>query len=214
MVLTSQNATQSSSKLDPQHSESIAKPYVNLLIMHFRLLKSLGNFVDQVDISLDVNTTNNQTVFALKTYALQVQDIVNDDFQGQTFRVDLGTVEDTKLIERRIEQSNLVTVDGFDNQTNATASVTIPEDILDEYNADSCSNLSTNVTNTTPRRLSYSVFLSDVLFQSVDQSHLRVGSIIMAARLKCSENKTLNMPIKTTFQTDKNVSESAMLIIL
>ena len=95
------------------------------------------------------------------------------------------------------EQDNEGIVNGF---ADSTASLQLPEDLLDM-----CSSTGSNVTSTVPQssRLSYSVFKSDILFQNLNQSHLGIGSIIIAAQLKC--NGTLNSSIKTTFQTDRMV---------
>ena len=51
------------------------------------------------------------------------------------------------------------------------------------------------------------MFKSDILFQNVNQRQLNlsIGSIIVAARLKCADNVTLNMSVKSTFQIDRRV---------
>lgn len=160
--------------------------------------------MDQVELG---NMSNNQTVFAFKTYALQVQDRPDSsEYKAQTFKVDLGTVEEATQLQMRIKENELMTVDGFENGTNTTASIHIPEDLLGSYaDLDSCSNLTTNSYPVFTQRLSYSLFLSDVLFQNINQSHMKIGSVIVAARLKCANNLTLNTPIKTTFQINREV---------
>ena len=171
--------------------------------MHvFRLLESLQNFLDRVEIK---NGTANTTVFAFKAFALQVQALDPEEYQGQTFSVNLGSVEDTVILEQKIEQENLITSDMvMDAVTGATASIQLPEDVLN--NLDFC-NLTSSV-----QRLSYSVFLSDTLFQNVNQNHLKIGSITVAARLKCADNTTLNTSIQTTFQINRKVAKLFIVI--
>ena len=149
-----------------------------------------------------MNGTANKTIFALKAFALQIQTFDPEEYQGQTFSVDLGSVEEAVQLKQKIEQDNLITSDMVMNAvTDATASIQLPENLLE--NLDSGNLTSTNITS---QRLSYSVFLSDTLFQNVNQSHLKIGSIIVAARLKDTGNATLNTPIQTTFQTNRKVS--------
>lgn len=145
-----------------------------------------------------MNGSTNQTVFAFKAFALYVQTLDPTEYQGQTFSVDLGSVEETLKLEQKIEQENLITSDMvMDAVTGATASIQLPENILE--NLDFC-NLTSSV-----QRLSYSVYLSSALFQNVNQSHLKIGSIIVAARLKCVDNVTLNTSIQTIFQITRKV---------
>ena len=153
--------------------------------------------MDRVEIS---NDTSNQTVFAFKAFALQVQTLDPAEYQGQTFSIDLGSVEESMRLGQNIEERDLVTSDMvMDAVTGATASIQLPEDLLECFNSSVCNSTSTSF-NVTAHRLSYSVFLLDTLFQNVNQSHLKIGSIIVAARLRDTENITLNTPVQTTFQ--------------
>ena len=164
----------------------------------FRLLESLQSFLDRVEI---MNGSTNQTVFAFKAFALQVQTVDPAEYQGQTFSVDLGSVEETMKLEQKIDKHDLVASDMvMDAVTGATASIQLPENLLECFN--SC-NLTS--TNTTARRLSYSVFLLDTLFQNVNQSNLKIGSIIVAARLRDADNTTLSNSVQTTFQINPKV---------
>ena len=87
---------------------------------------------------------------------------------------------------------------------DTTASLQLPEDLLDSCNE---SDVNSNLVSATPQRLSYSVFKSDILFQNVNQRQLNlsIGSIIVAARLKCADNVTLNMSVKSSFQINRRV---------
>ena len=187
---------------------------------HFRLLDSLQNFLDKVEVEQDENSTTNssQTVFAFETFALQVQQLDPEEYKGQVFSVNLGSVEEATKDNQKIDQTALVTTElesaentnlehkmkiikrekATNTMAGTTASLQLPEDLL----LDLCSS---NSTSAVPQRLSYSVFKSDILFQNLNQSHLSIGSIIVAARLKCADNVTLNTSIKSTFQIDRMV---------
>ena len=185
-------------------------------------MESLQNFLDGVQVEQDENSTSNtnQTVFAFETFALQVQQLDPEEYKGQIFSVNLGSLEEARKDNQTIEQENLVTSE-LESATNlnhgtvndlrirnviadTTASLQLPEDLLDSCNE---SDVNSNLVSTTSQRLSYSVFKSDVLFQNVNQRQLNlsIGSIIVAARLKCVDNVTLNMSVKSTFQIDRRV---------
>ena len=152
-----------------------------------------------------MNSTKNQTVFAFKVFALQIQDLDPQEYQGQTFSIDLGSVEEAMKVEQRIEEGDLMTSETVMEAVSlaATASILLPQNLFESHN--SCSF--TSQTSATQKRLSYSVFLSDILFQNLNQSHLKIGSIIVAARLKCADNATLNTSVHSTFQVNREVRE-------
>ena len=162
-----------------------------------RLLDSLGNFLDMV--VLDENKT--EAVFGYEEYALQVQDIDPVDFTGQRFVVDLGSVEEA-LNSTRITKNDLNTTSLMSLVTNATASITIQKSLVNQTR-----HCRTEGLNSSQQRLSYSVFLSDILFQSFTLSQNKVanGSIIVSARLNCLESDVLDSPIQTTFRTHSQV---------
>ena len=133
-----------------------------------------------------------------------MQDLDPDSFQGQTFVVDLGPVEEAVNNTGVIDQDALMTANDYtaDNRSdtdslsedtdNSTASLRLSPLILEECPT---TNLSLR------HRLSYSVFLSDVLFLPENRSTNQVGSIVVAARLACLQtNKTvLTVPVRTSF---------------
>ena len=142
---------------------------------------------------------DNKTVFTFNTFAIKIQEIdTTNGFGGQSFSVNLGSVEDTTGINGTIPREDLVTSDSaMDVSTMSTASIQLPNNLFE-----SC-GLSDNQTRLL---ISYSVFLSDVLFQNETQIRdgLRVGSIILAPRLPCS--KTLITPITVSFRTNQMVA--------
>ena len=188
------------------------------LFYDFRLLESLQTFLDEVEVEPDENDTvnSNQTVFAFETFALQVLELDPEEYEGQIFSVNLGSLEEAREDNQTIELEALMTSElesttkfnthehnktgNVNAMSDTTASLQLPEDLLDL-----CSDINSNLTSAIPQRLSYSVFKSDILFQSLNQSHLRIGSIIIAARLKCADNVTLNTSIKSIFQIDRMV---------
>ena len=187
-----------------------------------RLLDSLQTFLDNLKVEFERsgNSTTNSTpaVFAFETFALQVQQLDPKEFKGQMFSVNLGSVEEARGDNRTIDQGALMTtelesimnlnhekdksdIEGVMNtMADPTASLLVPEDLLDL-----CSDVETNSTSAVPQRLSYSVFKSDVLFKNPNQSKFSIGSIIVAARLKCADNITRNTSIKSIFQINKTV---------
>ena len=184
--------------------------------LHIRLLGSLEDFLDKIEVEQDDNKTANvtQTVFTFETFALQVQQFDPGEYKGQIFSVNLGSLEEARKVNQTIGQGALVTSElepitqfsvkpELDNNAIAgtTALLRLPRDLLD-----SCSDTDSYFSLVTSQRLSYSVFKSDVLFQNPNQSHLSIGSIIVAARLKCGDNNmTLNSSIKSVFQIDEVV---------
>ncbi len=168
-----------------------------------------------MEVEENVNRTTNSTkskVFAFETFALQVQELDPEEYIGQIFNVNLGSLEKARKDNQTIQQAALVTSEldsakqddeGVANGlADSTASLQLPEDLLDL-----CSSMTSNSTSAVPQssRLSYSVFKSDILFQNLNQSHLSIGSIIIAVQLKCADNGTLNSSIKATFQIDRMV---------
>ena len=166
-----------------------------------------------------VNSTNNQTTLRFDTFAVQIQEIDPNDFNGQTFIVVLGSVEQAMNRSGDISQDSLRTIDGNGSQEsqsrrrrlaqedvqNSTAYVQIPSSILDECVSSNVSDLS---STTASQRLSYSVFARTVLFQPENTSISAVGSIVLAARIRCElANKTrLSVPIRSSFLTNEPVS--------
>ena len=74
------------------------------------MLKSLQNFLDKVEVENDNSTANSsQTVFAFETFALQIQQLDPEEYKGQTFSVNLGSVEEAKEDNKSIGQEALVT---------------------------------------------------------------------------------------------------------
>lgn len=105
-------------------------------------------------------------------------------------------MEDAANISGVIPPDDLVTSNNaMDVSAKVTASIQLPNDLF----------MSCGLSGA-ERRLSYSIFLSDVLFQNETQLSigLRVGSIVLAPRLRCS--KSLTTPITVSFRTNQTVT--------
>ena len=164
----------------------------------YRLLRSLSDFLDMVILS--ENKTDGKTVFGYERYALQVQQLNLLQFNGQMFTVDLGSFEEalntTRILEEDLNTSEIL----MSVLVNATTSVIVPSNFIDESEYAQILGV-----NSSHQRLSYSVFLSDILFQSVNQSQYNVGSIIVSVRFNILGNGTFKLPIQTTFRTHPQV---------
>ena len=180
-----------------------------------RLLTSLETFLDNLDLST-VNQTSgsNRTVLSFKTFALQVEEINPDTFNGQTFTIALGSFEQARKFSNVIDLSVLVTVDGVVDgelrKVNRNSTATLQ---LNPMLFRSCIGSDTNTSSpqAVRLRLSYSVFLTDSLFLPANRTLNKVGSIVVAVRTKCQlENDSEAMPpvsIQSSFDVpDMNIT--------
>ena len=159
--------------------------------MLYRVLESLERFLDEVDINT-LNTTENTTMFIYQTFSLQVQNIDPYSFEEQTLNVDLGSVEEAMNISGGINSGALITTMQF--LDNATAGIHISEELLKHC-----------TTGEGSQRLSYSVFLYDTFFQSKDP-FVRIGSLIIAARLKCNTSRMAPVGVNITLRSGNDVN--------
>ena len=196
----------------------------------YRILGSLETFLDNIDLSSSTQrTSDNLTVFSYDTFALQVKDIDTENFNGQAFLVVLGSVEQAMNISLSgIEEDSLITVDSVSDSTrvkraaddsgvdlitnvqeDTTASIQLPSTLFNELEncSDPDENVQFNITSVGNQRLSYSVFLNDVLFQPENRTRYKVGSIVVAARIRCAltGNTSLTLPVRTSFLTSEEV---------
>ena len=128
-----------------------------------------------VPITTNTNSTDNREIYALDNFAIQVQDVDRDSFVGETFSIDLGTVQEAISISE-IDQTRLITM--MNALADATASLQVPATIFD----------SNRQTGGPKQRLSYGLFLSDALFQTEEIASGRfvVGSLIITLNLNYS----------------------------
>lgn len=173
------------------------------MLIIFRILDSLETFQDRVIFS--ENNTVEKELFTFETFSLQLQKVHTETFQGQTFIIDLGTIEYiTNLSGTRIPNNSLTLYDMIvEPWKNATASVQLPMNLFDSFTT--CNE--TDMPESVSTRLSYSVFLSNVLFQTTGSNKSRLGSIIVSARANCKSTAILNTSILTTFTTNRLVRQ-------
>ena len=165
---------------------------------NYRILDNLAMFSDSLDLSTSSNDSG--VVFGFDTYALLLQDIHPDLFDGQTFSVNLGSVEDALQSESDLGDSLVTSEMVMDILVKSTASVYLPDSFLEKVEND------TNML-----RLSYSVFLTDVLFQSPNQSGFDIGSIIVSVRLTNAGVITSLNPMQVSFRTAKTVRSNVVV---
>ena len=157
----------------------------------------MATFLDRVEI----DSSWNATVYSYQTFALQIQNIDLSSFKGETFNVDLGSVERAMNNTGGIDDSALITVKNImESLNNATAAIYISEELL-EY----CFKKN----GSRAQRLSYSVFLFDTFFRSQNPTN-QPASLIIGARVTCSVNETLPMGVRATFRSRNNVRKTSI----
>ena len=150
-----------------------------------RILFSLENFVDQVQLS---NTSSTAT-FTQTAYAFQLNDIPDPNrFTGHEFSVNLGTAAEAKTTDPTMEIDPMA-LTTYLNET-ATAYIEVP---------------STFLQGQSKFRLAFFVFLEDGFFQNVGENvgeNVTIGSIILGVTLPVGFNYNLTMGFRYTKVTD------------
>ena len=184
--------------------------YYLLLTNFFRVLASLGSFLDKLDLTtVAQNATNNKTTFTFNTFAIQVQEIDPRTFNGQTFIVDLGSFEQVSTVSNvDIDVDALITINNDvlaeerseEDLTHLTTSLELKPSLFE-------GSRSSNSSSTTIQRVSYTVFLKDSLFLPENVSLNKVGSVIVAVRTSHQYNESiLGMPVRVNFSVNEMVS--------
>ena len=93
----------------------------------YRLLNSLTNFSNNLVIA---NTTS--VTFTQRTFALRVNDINTTTFQGETFSVNLGSVEEATGISSGIREEAIEINPGNTTYQNRTVSVQVLRSVFQE----------------------------------------------------------------------------------
>ena len=140
----------------------------------YRLLQSVRRFANTVPIP--ANSTNNTLAFPLDNFALLLRDVNPESFSGESFSVNLGSVEEAIRNSSGISEEVLVTM--MDPLPNATASVELPQSLFDGSTA-----------YASPwQRIVYSIFLSNSLFLTLDTNceNFAIGSIILGVDVNSS----------------------------
>ena len=155
--------------------------------MNYRLLSSLGDFTDKVNLS------NTSTILTRETYAILIEDIDTDSFIGETLTIDLGSVDKAFRQGDNIKESALNKEEGTNSSLNErfTATVRVPQSIFKD-------DASTEGDSLQKQRLSYSVFVQGSLFLNQNASQ---QSIIVGVRLSSTRKvETLQSSISVYLQ--------------
>ncbi len=163
---------------------------INSIFLYFSIIENLEFFSDLF------NAQHNSSTFSFNTFALQLEDICPQNFDGQYFVVNLGTIEDVLSNKEEIEPDNLKVSQVMELLLkNLTASVNIPKEFVKQLD---------NLEIKCNERISYFVFSTNILFQTKSKSS--IDSIIVSVRSRSIENATLNYPI-TTVMRKRNTSD-------
>ena len=96
---------------------------VNIIFLFsLRLLQSLADFSDSVSLPI----SSNAQTFTQKFYALRLTNVDTNSFEGETFSVNLGSVEEAQNSSTVIDEEALQVTQGSEENTEATASVQVP----------------------------------------------------------------------------------------
>ena len=131
--------------------------------------------------SIPIPENETTVVIPLSSFAVSVQEIEEESFEGVSFSALLGDTFEFNNKENQVfNEESLV----FEEIPQATASITIPNDLF-SGNTLTIPSLSLNessVTLTAPRRrIIHSVYLNDALFVRRNENGLKVGSIVISA---------------------------------
>lgn len=167
------------------------------LYFFHRILDSLTMLSDSLDLTATSNSSDGKLTFGFNNYAMQLQDIDPGAFNGQTFSVNLGSVEDALISDNGFNNSLKTSNVLVEVMNDSTAAIQLPENFIQSIEGN---NLTSNQL-----RLSFAVFLTDILFQSENDTKMKIGSIIVSTRLKLAEQLSLFSQITTTFRTNQDV---------
>ena len=160
-------------------------------------------------VALSNNSSEKYAIFGFEKYALHLQDIDLNRFRGQTLSVNLGPVLKAMKSDGAIEKESLKISELISVLENTTASVSIPEDFFNQNRIKAATNLTCNDTQ---MRLSYSLFLTDILFQSINQT---IASVILSVTLRCFTNDSLDAsPLKITLLTNSEILDVSTISII
>ena len=160
----------------------------------------ISSIIENLEIFSDLFNGTQDFKFSFNKFALQLEDVELHSFHGQSFLVNLGSVEEALkrgmaigFYNLKVSEAVLMTL------KNSTALVEIPEEILTEIYASG---------RKSQDRISYTVFLTDTLFQTEPKS--KVGSIILSVRVSSIGNATLTIPVIIQLRKLSNESIRAL----
>ena len=166
---------------------SIFMQYCGMLHFFYSILQSLEAFSENVDVNF---TDGDQPTFTRKNFAIQLQQIDISKFVGESFNVDLGTVEEATKKSGNIDPRALVSL--LSPLSNATGSLTVSNRVAERIDS--------NASNS--GRLGYSVFVSSSLFPT-ESVNTTVASVVLNLKLSgyTESNDTIDDLFNVTFLT-------------
>ena len=153
----------------------------------YSILQSLEAFSENVNVNF---TDGNRPTFTRENFALQLQQIDISIFAGESFNVDLGTVEKAMNNSENIDPQALVSL--LNPLSNATGSLIVSNRVS--------GRIDINASNSV--RLGYSVFVSSSLFPT-ESVNTTVASVILNLKLSgyTKSNATIDDLFNVTFLT-------------
>lgn len=124
-----------------------------------------------------IPTGQSTVTFPRKNFAISAEEIDSGNFSGITFSTNTRD---------NFDNGRIVTSAGTSVPDGSVASITLPPSLLDSSSDGS-------------RRLSFSTFGDDTLFQS--RSGVRVGGVVISATLHGSDVSGLQDPVSIRFET-------------
>lgn len=137
-----------------------------------------------------VNISANETImFTRNTFAIQVKSVKSDEYVGQVFNVDLGSIEQAMNLSKEIKEEDLKTL--MEALDNSTASISAAGPLLNQRAGCPVGG---------DRRIGYSVFRTTSLFPTNDSD--TVTSLIIGITVSCNMTQV----------TDDNATEVAITL--
>lgn len=139
----------------------------------YRILRSIQQLASS--FSIPENATNNSTIFSQNNFAILVQDIDQNRFQGQTFSAILGSADQAINSNEEIDPSDLIVMP--DPVPNATVSATLPPSVV----TDNCPAFD---------RIFYIVHVTNTLFLTPETNceDYTIGSIVITVGMNGCSN--------------------------
>ena len=165
------------------------------------MLNSLEQFVLTANHDSDLNGNNTVIKYAYQSYGIVLVNANTEEFHGQTFRVKLNKDNVTDVTNWSMmlnfgPKSDNLTVE------NSIVAIHLPQQSLNDCTA---------AMNT--QRVAFIVFHSDILFSSAGDNHKDIESVVIAARINCTLEKT-SAPITIIFNVSDQVSSMEISLFI
>lgn len=132
-------------------------------------------------------------MFTRNTFAIQVKSVQSDEYEGEVFNVDLGSIEQAMNLSRTIREEDLKTL--MEVLDNSTASISATGSLFGRRAECPVGG---------DRRIGHSVFRTTSLFPSNDSD--TVTSLIIGITVSCNRTRVTNdsaTEVSVTLQSAK-----------